>query len=175
MTPRETHSPPVNGVVGQPQPAAVSRDLTDDRVVAPAPVTTPGAPPGRLTVTTESALEPAAALASAVVVLAGVWLVLAPHALGYAGAGSGFDGFWNDVVVGIAVALIALARVIGRTPMLSAANVVLGIWLIVMPFVLSYGGGTLGSRATWNDVILGIIVIVFSLASLGLGSARRAR
>ena len=79
------------------------------------------------------------------------------------------------IAVGIAVALIALARVIGRTPMLSAANVVLGIWLIVMPFVLSYGGGTLGTRATWNDIILGIIVIVFSLASLGLGSARRAR
>ena len=36
-------------------------------------------------------------------------------------------------------------------------NIVAGIWLIISPFILGYGNLP---SATWNDIVLGIIVLV---------------
>lgn len=41
-------------------------------------------------------------------------------------------------------------------------NVILGIWLIVAPFVLGYSTLT---NAMWNDIIVGVLVAVIAFFS----------
>ena len=51
------------------------------------------------------------------------------------------------------------------SPWASTAGVLMvaaGVWLIVAPFVLSYGGGT---TQLWNDIILGVIVGLVGLSA----------
>lgn len=85
-------------------------------------------------------------------VLAGVWLLLAPAVLGYAGVAR-----TNDFWVGLAVILFALLSVAYGE--LRYVNTGLGLWLLLAPFVLGYTH----AGATANDVLLGIVVFVVSL------------
>jgi nitrate reductase NapE component len=106
--------------------------------------------------------------ASALNVLAGIWLVIAPWVLGYASVSS----TWNDVACGGAVILLAAERASApsRRPWLSFVNVAIGIWLIVAAFVLSSYG------TEWaNDIILGAIVALLGLWSSAAGSDARRR
>jgi hypothetical protein len=119
-----------------------------------------------------------AAGAGAAVFLAGVWLVMAPYALNYQDLTTGFDGFWNDIVVGVAVAVVAAIRMVTpiRTAALSLVHVILGGWLIIAPFVLEYHLVADAGRATWNDIVVGLIVVLLGLASAALGfRGRRIR
>lgn len=43
---------------------------------------------------------------------------------------------------------------------LSWVNFILGLWLIIAPFVLQYKAD---SVATWNSVIIGIVVAILSI------------
>src|SRR5262245_2586756 len=67
----------------------------------------------------------------ALVFLAGVWLVAASAPLAYAATGR-FDVFWNDAVVGIAVAVVTLTRLVRATVPASTAAITaaLGTWLM---------------------------------------------
>ena len=98
------------------------------------------------------------ATASGLIVLAGIWLIIAPFVLGYRSG----DPYWNDIVFGAIVAVIALVRISGayRASELSWANAIIGVWLFVSAFWLDASG-----RASWNDVIMGIIVFVLAIAS----------
>ena len=101
--------------------------------------------------------------ASVLNVIAGIWLIISPFALGYANPGlRGAE--WDTVVIGIVVAVLAWIR--AANPLhfvgLSWINFVLGIWLLISPFVLRYSAQP---TAMWNDVIMGIIVIVLSICS----------
>lgn len=100
--------------------------------------------------------------ASGLNVLAGLWLVAAPFVLAYSDLQA---ALWNDIVVGVLVAGIAVVRVSGayRATWLSWTNVVLGVWLIAAPFVLGYSDTT---AALWNDIVVGVII-----AGLGAWSA----
>ncbi len=112
---------------------------------------------------------------SALTFLAGMWLVLAPLALDYPTGGTSFDGSWNDVVIGSAIAVVALVRIAlpVRSAALGLVNVGLGAWLLVAPTVLSYTSVPGASAATWNDITVGIIVM--ALASTSALVARRRR
>ena len=112
---------------------------------------------------------------NALTFLAGMWLVLAPLALDYPAVGTAFDGSWNDVVIGSTIAVVALVRIAMpvRSAALGLVNVGLGAWLLVAPTVLSYTTVLGASSATWNDIIVGIIVI--ALASSSALIARRPR
>jgi hypothetical protein len=98
------------------------------------------------------------AVASGLNVLAGIWLIIAPFVLGY---GSG-DPYWNDIVFGAIVAVLALVRISGayRASELSWINALIGVWLFVSAFWLDNTG-----RAGGNDIILGIIVFLLAIAS----------
>lgn len=98
------------------------------------------------------------AVASGLNVLAGIWLIIAPFALGY---GSG-DPYWNDIVFGAIIAVLALVRISGayRASELSWINALIGVWLFVSAFWLDSTG-----RAGGNDIILGIIVFLLAIAS----------
>ena len=88
-------------------------------------------------------------------VVAGVWLVIAPFVLRYVDAVARTIDVWTGLSV-IAVALIA-ASVRGEG--LRFINTALGAWLVAAPFMFGYHG----SVATANDIIVGLVVIVFSL------------
>lgn len=107
-----------------------------------------------------------ASAASAVTFLAGVWLVLAPFVLDYAPADSGIGAYWNDLVVGVAIAMLAIVRAVApsNVPWFSIVNVVLGAWLIVAPFVLEYEGAHEGV-SIGNDLAVGLVVIVMAATS----------
>lgn len=53
---------------------------------------------------------------------------------------------------------------------LAWVNVVLGVWLIVAPYVLSY---STTSTALWNDIIIGVLVAIVALIG-ALGSEKAA-
>ncbi len=105
---------------------------------------------------------------SGINVLAGIWLILAPMVLGYSSLES---AAWNDRVVGVAVFVLAVARVAApaRFEVISWINFVLGAWLIVAPFLMGYSvAGALGSAtadptaAVANDIIVGIVIVVMA-------------
>lgn len=108
-------------------------------------------------------------------VLVGLWLIVAPWVLNYRNTGDGFNGYWNDVVIGIAIAVLALARTAAPRSFegLSWVNIALGIWLIIAPFVLAYNIGTDAPAARWNDIACGIVVLV--LASVSVAATQRSR
>lgn len=108
-----------------------------------------------------------AVISSAVVFLAGAWLVIAPFALDYRSTGTGFDAYWNDVLVGVVVALLALVRNLAplSVPWFSAINIILGMWLICAPFVLGYNDGSDAAIAVANDLTVGVVVAVMALSS----------
>lgn len=116
---------------------------------------------------------PAATIPSAMVFLAGIWLIIAPFSLDYRNTGGGFDGYWNDVVIGVALAVVALVRIAlpFATAPLGLVNVLLGLWLIVAPFVLAYNTGADATQATVNDMVVGAVVAV--LAAVSWFAARR--
>ena len=108
---------------------------------------------------------------SGINIIAGIWLIIAPFALSY----SDIDqAVWNDVIIGIAVFILAIVRT--GNPLkyepVGWVNIVLGIWLIIAPFVLGYTaeavtvGETNGMAALWNDIILGIIIVVLAAISV---------
>ena len=93
-------------------------------------------------------------------ILAGVWLIIAPFLFNYSANGGSIV---SDVVVGILVLFLAGVQVVGdnyRLSWPSWINTLLGIWLIVAPFALGYPSG---SAAIWNDVVLGIVVVLVSI------------
>ncbi len=97
-------------------------------------------------------------IASGLNIIAGIWLIIASWVLGYSNLSR---PLWNDVILGIAVAVIAAIRLWAGRPYawLSWVNFILGLWLIISPWVLGYSGNR---TALWNNVILGIIVAVLS-------------
>ena len=99
--------------------------------------------------------------ASGLNIVAALWLIVAPFLLDYAVQAAR----WNDIIVGVLVLALAWGR--GSNPRfapgLSWTNVLLGIWLVVAPFVLRY---SVHPVPLWNDVIVGVIV-----ASLAAWSA----
>ena len=126
----------------------------------------------------------------------GIWLIIAPFILGYSMLR---PAVWNDVVVGILVAILAGARIGGplRHPGYSWFNAGIGVWLIIAPFILPYrmlaatvgtaatdtaattanvavaGVANVGHIATWNDVICGVILLILGVISAS--ATRKAR
>lgn len=99
--------------------------------------------------------------------LVAVWLVVAPSVLGYADTWFGFGAQWNDIGIGVAIALVALVRTVEpfRGTVLAAMSFALGAWLAVAPFVLVAGTEARVAAAVWNDVVVGAVVTVLAFVS----------
>jgi hypothetical protein len=139
----------------------------------PAPTETAGRPgsgsPGRpANDDPHTASANSARWKSSVNLLAGIWLLFAPTVLNYSAI---TQAAWNDRIVGVLILLFALVRVIrpGSLAVLSWLNALLGVWLIIAPFLLVYGTATLldPGAARGNDVVVGLLVLI-----MGLWSAR---
>lgn len=111
-------------------------------------------------------------LVTGITLMLGVWLVLAPTFWTYGDTGGGFDARVNDVLAGVAVTALAVARLAGpvRLIAVTGAGVLLGGWLIVAPFLLEYGFGADSTSATINDVVVGVNLV--GLTVLGYLDAR---
>ena len=109
---------------------------------------------------------------SVFVVGGGLWLLGASVFGGYRDT-PGFDGQWNDRVVGVLLIVVASIRVMSRTSTgwLSLVSVAAGVWLIAAPFVLDYRSGPHATSSIWNDIIVGALVVLLAAVS---GVAARA-
>ncbi len=93
-----------------------------------------------------------------IVALAGVWEIISPFVLGFSTVTA---GVWDNVVVGIILIVLgvwaALTSNFNTARVLDWIAAVVGLWMIVSPFIL----GTSAIVTTlWNDVIVGIIALV---------------
>jgi hypothetical protein len=101
--------------------------------------------------------------ASWINVLLGIWVIISPFILQFARLPA---VMWNNVVIGVVVALLALIRSsLPRQSGWSLANVILGIWMIISPFVL----GVMTTTVLWNNIVLGIVI---ALVAVGNASMR---
>jgi hypothetical protein len=93
------------------------------------------------------------------VAVVGLWLIISNWLLGYAPAElmTGNMIFWNSILSGIAALVLGLAALSSFRIWEEWADVVLGAWLVVSPWVLGFIGMEL---ASWNVMACGIILIV---------------
>lgn len=101
-----------------------------------------------------------AAWASWINVILGIWLIIAPWVLGFAGTST--DATWNSVILGIAVLILGY---LGATTTSAAPcwwNIVLGIWLIISPYALRFNGTP---RAEPNTMLFGVIIGILALVA----------
>jgi hypothetical protein len=98
-------------------------------------------------------------LASGFDVLAGFWLAFSPWVLGFASTEP--TGRWNDLILGIVIALFAFVRgmIAYRAAWLSWLNALLGAWVMASPWVLGFH---VSYAARWNNILLGLAVIVLA-------------
>ncbi|MGE5297548.1 MAG: SPW repeat protein [Acidobacteriaceae bacterium] len=98
---------------------------------------------------------------SGIIILAGIWLIIAPFVLGFRAFGVSPT---NDVIVGILAIIFGGVRMMSDDRMTwpSWLSLLLGIWLIIAPFVLKYSST---SRVVTNDIILGIVVGILGAMS----------
>jgi hypothetical protein len=113
---------------------------------------------------------------SGIALLGGVWLLVSRLVFNYATAGSAADGVLNGVIVGIAVALIALALMASArsNPVLGLVMAVLGGWMIASPWIFNYNSWGSESGPTYSDVITGAAIAASGLATWLAGTARQA-
>jgi hypothetical protein len=101
--------------------------------------------------------EPPSALraAAGINVIAGLYVLISTW---IASANTG--DAWNGIIVGIVVTVLAAMRFSGSTGVWASwINALLGIWLIISPWVYRYAG----TGQETNTIVLGIIVLVLGL------------
>lgn len=96
--------------------------------------------------------------------LAGIWLLVSAFVLSFSNLP---DARWNNVAVGIAVAIIAMVRM-GASNQIgwSWLNAALGIWALVSPWVMGFAGNV---TLMWNNVITGAVIAIIGLSSAFTG------
>ncbi|MCR6488976.1 hypothetical protein M8542_39720 [Amycolatopsis sp. OK19-0408] len=116
----------------------------------------------------------ALATVNALTFLTGLWLAFSPFQLDQQLSGGGFNGYWNDVLVGTVVVLCGAAQLVAPAtahvwrPVLPLA----GAWLIVAPTALGYNDGTPAPATTTSDVASGAVVL--TLWAIGVAVLSRA-
>ena len=117
-----------------------------------------------------------AQLPSALNLLAGGWLLLSPMML-YPALVRADSPAWNDMVVGVVIALFAMVRLVSPrgSANLSWINFVLGGWLIASPFVLSTSLARYPTVALWNEILVGAAVMLLATWSALRGRHDRRR
>jgi hypothetical protein len=110
-------------------------------------------------------------LASALIALAGVWLMIEPFLIEPIVAGN----FWNDILVGALLLVLGGYNYyrrsndeLGNTAVAGMAAL-LGLWLIVAPWVYGIdtpGGQVVNELGFWNDIVVGLVVLVLGVYSV---------
>jgi hypothetical protein len=116
----------------------------------------------------------AAQLLVAAGMLAGLWVAISPWFLALQ-IPRGGNTTANDLIVGLAVAILGLATLSGlsRVEGLQAGSLLAGIWLIISPFILAAKFGVTASMY-WSNIWSGAIVALTALGVLALAKSRSA-
>jgi peptidoglycan/LPS O-acetylase OafA/YrhL len=104
-------------------------------------------------------------VAAGLVLLAGLYLVLAPWITGFGGAGV---LALSNTLVGLVLVALAIARAATRrVRLLGWVIPVLGVWAAVSPWLLDHPGETPPSAAALaGNVVAGAVVLVAGVAAL---------
>jgi SPW repeat len=89
--------------------------------------------------------------------LLGVWLVLSPLALGFAGA-----AVWITVALGLCVVLFAVEAFVVPSYLEEWGEILLGLALVLAPWTVGYES----TSATVNSALSGLLVIAFAVWEL---------
>ena len=102
-------------------------------------------------------------------VVLGVWLIIAPFALGYSSTSGRATG--EVVILGIVIAGCSLWVALRPKGPAAVSWVVMlgGLWVVIAPFVLGYRTIT---PALVNDVVVGILVLLFAITHVMLAARR---
>ncbi|MEI2808381.1 MULTISPECIES: SPW repeat protein [Paracoccaceae] len=93
----------------------------------------------------------------------GLWLIVSPWVLGFAGLET---AMWNAVVFGLVIAAMALAALTTFRDWEEWIDMAIGAWLTISPWVLGFATGAEGSALTGNFVVAGLLVLALSAWSL---------
>jgi hypothetical protein len=105
--------------------------------------------------------------------LAGLWAAISPWFLTLQHAGGNATA--NNLIVGLAVAALAVSAAAGRgTITVPAASALAGVWLIISPFILD-AKFPITASMYWSNVWTGAIIVVLALGALALARPRPAR
>ena len=92
-----------------------------------------------------------------VTLVAGIWLLVSPWVVGYAGDVAAMS---NAVIFGIAIIVYSIVELSVPRAWEEWLMVAAGVWLIISPWVLGFSAET---RAMWDMVIVGIVVALLAL------------
>jgi hypothetical protein len=90
----------------------------------------------------------------------GAWLFFSPWLLQYA---TGVTPAWDAYILGAAIVVFAVWALFMPQAWEEWTNLVLGLWLIISPWVLGFSSQP---AATWNMVIVGVVVAVLSVYAI---------
>ena len=82
-----------------------------------------------------------------------VWLFVSPWVLTYLDVPS---AAWNAWVIGALVALVSIVALVQFAQWEEWINFVLGLWLLVSPWVMGFAQSN--PAALWNHVVVGLVV-----------------
>lgn len=98
-----------------------------------------------------------------VTVLLGMWILISPMVLGF--APSQREVTWNLWAVGVVLLIVAAGRAAAQVPKVwqEAANLILGIWLMLSPWVLGFATHSGGRNST---IVAGLVIAALALWAL---------
>ncbi|MGA6209635.1 SPW repeat protein [Nocardia testacea] len=116
--------------------------------------------------------RPPVQIADGLLMLSGLYAAASAWIVGFAGQTSLTT---SNLICGIAIAVLALAygSAYGRTHGIAFVAPLLGVWLIVSPWIVSGVDTTAGM--IWSNVVVGAAVCVLGLGTVALAMNRPTR
>jgi len=117
-------------------------------------------------------------------IVLGVWLFVSPWVLQFAGSAATTAGAageatapsiavtnasWNAWILGVVIFLVAVSA-LRATTWQGWVNLVLGAWVFIAPWVLGFAGL---QTAAWDHWVVGVLVVLFSIANVAMASQGR--
>ncbi|HZS85348.1 MAG TPA: SPW repeat protein [Stellaceae bacterium] len=112
--------------------------------------------------------------------LLAIWLFISPWVLNFgsapatqtAGGAAGApppggvmtgNAAWDAWVLGVIIGLVAISAIAQLAPWQEWVNLVLGVWVFIAPWILSFSGLR---NAAWDHWIVGFLVFIFAIWNL---------
>ncbi|MFE4498428.1 SPW repeat protein [Rhodococcus sp. NPDC056743] len=117
----------------------------------------------------QAAEKPTAQVVEGLMLLSGLYVAASAWIIGFAAQ---TNLSVTNLICGAAIGLLAVAfgSAYGRTHGMTFVAPLLGIWLIVSPWIVA--GVDTSSSMIWSNTVVGVVVCVLGLATAALGMGR---